>query len=295
MMRVLLVGSGGQLGRALRAANWPAGSALIAIDRSTLDVTEADSSARALAHWQPDVVINAAAYTAVDRAESEPEAAFATNRDGPDRLAAACAEHGAALVHVSTDYVFDGDSDRPWQPAAPVRPINVYGASKAAGEEAIRRTLKRHVIVRTAWLHAGHGQNFVATMLRAGRGHARLQVVTDQIGAPTPACDLAAALVQVAWRLHNNQGAYGSYHFCGEPAVSWHGFAEAIFDTAALFGYPRPEIAGISSDQWPTAAPRPRYSVLDCSTLRSDYGISPADWRTRLPTNVAALIAETPR
>ena len=289
-MRVLLVGSGGQLGRALRAAEWPPGSALIALDRHALDITEPDAPAREIARWRPDVVVNAAAYTAVDRAESEPAAAFAANRDGPAHLAAACAAEGAALVHLSTDYVFDGESDRPWRPSDPVRPLGVYGKSKAAGEEAVRQALKRHVIVRTAWLHAAHGHNFVATMLRAGRSAERLRIVNDQIGAPTPAADLARALSRIADRIHAGHGAYGTYHFCAEPAVSWHGFADAIFDTAARYGYPKPELAGIPSDQWPTAAPRPCYSVLDCSTLQSDYGVSRSDWRTRLPAIVAALV-----
>lgn len=293
-MRILLVGAGGQLGRALRATDWPAATELIALDRKALDIADSSAPDREIGRWTPDVVVNAGAYTAVDRAETEPDAAFAANRDGPGRLAAACAAVGAALVHVSTDYVFDGEADRPWMPDDPVRPLGVYGASKAAGETAVRRALDRHVIVRTAWLHAGHGTSFVAKMLRAGRTQPQIQVVDDQIGAPTPAADLASALATVAGRLHDRSGAFGTYHFCGGPAASWHGFAEAIFDAAERLGYPRPALTGIASDRWPTAAPRPRYSVLDCSTLERDYGVSQADWRVRLPATVAEQMARGP-
>lgn len=290
-MRVLIVGAGGQLGRALRATDWPCATALVALDRGVLDVADPDAVAREVTGWHPDIVINAAAYTAVERAESAPEAAFAVNRDGPGHLAAACRAVGAALVHVSTDYVFDGAANRPWQPDDPVRPLGVYGASKAGGEDAVRAALDRHVIVRTAWLHAGHGHNFVATMLRAGRAHRQLRVVNDQIGAPTPAAELASALATIAARIGAATGAFGTYHYCAGPAVSWHGFAEAIFEAAGGLGFPKPKVAAIASDQWPTAAPRPRYAVLDCSTLERDYRIRPPDWRTRLPATVAALIA----
>jgi dTDP-4-dehydrorhamnose reductase len=290
-MRVVVTGMNGQVGRELRAADWPQSIQLIALDRAGLDVGDPDAVAEVTAATHPDVVINAAAYTAVDRAEEEPEAAYRANRDGPAALAAACADQGAALVHLSTDYVFDGSGTRPWHVDDPVRPLGVYGRSKAAGEEAVRETLDRHVIVRTAWVHAPHGHNFVRTILRVGAERADLKVVGDQRGCPTAAGDIAAALVTIAGRIADGQGRFGTYHFCGQPAVSWHAFAETIFTLAEPFTARRPRVACITSADWPTPVTRPANSVLDCSTLKADYGIWQPDWRVSLKPVVARLLA----
>jgi dTDP-4-dehydrorhamnose reductase len=290
-MRFLVTGAQGQVGRALAAAAWPEGAQVAVHGRDRLDITDPQAVAAALDEARPDVVVNAAAYTAVDQAEAEPETAFAANRDGPAQLARACRDRGAALLHLSTDYVFDGTKDAPWREDDPVRPLGVYGHSKAEGEAAVRAALDRHVILRTAWVHSAGGHNFVRTMLRVGAQRDRLQVVDDQVGCPTAAADIAAALIAIADRIARGDGRFGTYHFCGDEAVSWHGFATAIFDLAAAHWGRRPEVARITSDQWPTPAQRPANSVLDCAALARDYGIPAADWRSSLRTIVAALLA----
>lgn len=294
-MRVLVTGANGQVGRELAAATWPAQTELEVHGRDTLDIADRASVEDRVAAARPDVVINAAAYTAVDKAEEEPEAAFRANRDGPANLARACQTHGAALLHVSTDYVFDGTKDGAWAESDPVRPLGTYGRSKADGEQAVRAALERHVILRTAWVHSRHGHNFVRTMLRVGAQRDQMQVVDDQIGCPTAAADIAAALIAIARQLVDGPAHYGTYHFCGREPVSWHGFAEAIFDLAAPHWGRRPAVAKITSDQWPTPTERPANSVLDCQALGRDYGIPAADWRSSLRPIVQALLAEQDR
>lgn len=290
-MRVVLTGAGGQVGQALRAAAWPRGTTLIALDRRALDITDAPAVRTAFALWRPDAVINTAAYTDVDRAEQELDAAFAINRDGAGVLASACAACDAVLLQLSTDYVFDGHKPTAWQPDDPAAPLGAYGRSKAAGETAVRAALDRHVIVRTAWLHGIQGKNFVRTMLRAGEQKSHLKVVSDQVGGPTSADDLAQALIAIALQVTAAQGRFGTYHFCGVPYVSWYEFAEAIFARAEKTWGRRPHVAPITSEQWPTAAPRPKNSVLDCQTLARDYGVRQPDWRIGLDHLVARLLA----
>jgi dTDP-4-dehydrorhamnose reductase len=281
----------GQVGRELRAAAWPEASELIAMDRTALDVAAAAHLPTVLDTLAPDVVVNAAAYTAVDRAEDEPGAAYRANRDGPAALAAACAERGTALVHLSTDYVFDGRKTGSWTPTDAVAPLGTYGASKAAGEAAVRDRLDCHIILRTAWVHSDYGHNFVKTMLRAGAERDDLRVVGDQIGGPTAASDIAAALVELAGRIVDSRDGFGTYHFCGRPPVSWHGFAEAIFDIAEPIWGRRPRLTEITSADWPTPAARPANSVLDCTALMRDHGIAQPDWRESLKPVVARLLA----
>ena len=292
-MRVLVTGMNGQVGRELRAAVWPEASELIAMDRTALDLASAARMSPLFDSLAPDVVVNAAAYTAVDRAEDEPDTAYQVNRDGPAALATACAERGTALVHLSTDYVFDGSKTRPWTPADPVAPLGVYGASKAAGEAAVRERLDRHIILRTAWVHSDHGHNFVKTMLRAGAERDELKVVGDQIGGPTAASDIAAALVTLTGKIADSRDGFGTYHFCGDPPVSWHGFARAIIDVAAPIWGRRPTLTEITSADWPTPAARPANSVLDCTSLLRDHGISQPDWRKSLKPVVARLLAQS--
>ena len=290
-MRILVTGMNGQVGRELRAADWPAGAHLIAFDRDALDLGDKQTVAARVAEVAPDVVINAAAYTAVDRAEDEPETAYRVNRDGPAALAAACEDSGAALVHISTDYVFDGTKDGPWTPEDTVRPLGTYGASKAAGEDAVRASVERHVILRTAWVHAAHGHNFVRTMLKHGAQKDQLKVVGDQFGGPTAADDIAAALVGIADHIVQGKTHWGTYHFCGAPRASWYDFAQAVFDRAEPVWGRRPEVARITSAEWPTPVTRPANSVLDCMRLKADYGIEQPDWRARLTAIVARLVA----
>src|SRR5947208_6432633 len=232
-MKLLVLGAGGQVGRELCRRAWPAGYRLATFDRSDVDITREDSIAAAMQRERPDMVINAAAYTAVDRAETEPDAAWAANCTGPAQLAATCREAAVPLIHISTDYVFDGSKAGPYREDDPVNPLGVYGRCKEAGDRAIREALAEHVILRTAWVYSAHGHNFVKTMLRLAGERPVLRVVADQTGAPTGAADLAAAIARIAQRVvAGNAGrdvdCWGTYHFTGAGAVTWHGFAEAI-------------------------------------------------------------------
>src|SRR6266404_1033325 len=234
-MKLLVLGAGGQVGRELCRREWPAGYRLAAFDRGDIDITREDSIAAGMRRERPDMVINAAAYTAVDRAESEPAAAWAVNCTGPAQLAAACREAAVPLIHISTDYVFDGSKHGPYREDDPVNPLGVYGRSKEAGDRAVREGLPEHVIVRTAWVYSAQGHNFVRTMLRLAADRPVLRVVADQIGSPTSAADAAAAIATIVQRLAVGDRNWGTYHFAGGGAVTWHGFAEAIFELAAAW------------------------------------------------------------
>ncbi|RMH51366.1 MAG: dTDP-4-dehydrorhamnose reductase [Zetaproteobacteria bacterium] len=284
-MRLLITGAGGQLGRAL--VRQGAAHQLQALGRDALDITDRAAVDRAMAAFTPDVVINAAAWTDVDRAEAEAERAFAVNRDGAANLAAACADHGAVLIHISTDYVFDGSADRPWREEDPPAPLNTYGASKLAGEEAVRAILERHYIVRTSWLISGYGRNFATTILRLGMEREHLSVVDDQTGAPTTTEALARALL----RMIDRRGAdWGTYHFCQPEPTSWFGLACALFEAARAQGAPPlARLQPISSAEYPTPARRPSWSVLDCSKFRRTIDDVIPPWRAGLAEIVAAM------
>lgn len=282
-MRVLVTGRGGQLGRELRRAAWPGGFEVHAPPESELDVTDAAQVARAFENIEPELVVNAAAYTAVDRAEEESQQAFAANRDGAELLARHAARVGAALVHVSTDYVFDGTKSGAYTEDDPIAPLGVYGASKAAGEERVRAVLDEHVIVRTSWVFSAHGHNFVKTMLRLGAERALLRVVDDQRGKPTPAADLARVLVAVTERIASgDRSHFGTYHYAGTPVTTWYGFAESIFELWAVRGKRRPRLEPIPASAYPTLALRPTNSELDCHRLLDAFGVEQRPWRAGL-------------
>src|SRR5437870_3460796 len=209
-MKLLVLGAGGQVGRELCRREWPAGYRLAAFDRGDVDITREDSIAAAMQRERPDMVIDAAAYTAVDGAESEPDAAWAANCTGPAQLAAACREAAIPLNHISTDYVFDGSKPAPYREDDPVNPLGVYGRSKEAGDRAISEALAEHVILRTAWVYSAHGHNFVKTMLRLGGERPVLRVVADQTGSPTSAADIAAAIAAVVRQVGAGQGRWGT-------------------------------------------------------------------------------------
>lgn len=290
---LLVTGAAGQVGREIVRAPAAAGFSLVAFDRIGLDITNRSAVMQAIAQVQPAVVINAAAYTAVDKAESEPEAAFAINRDGPAYLAEACAVQGAALLHISTDYVFDGAKSGPWVEDDPVSPLNIYGLSKAAGEAAIRERLERHLTVRTSWVYGAlGGGNFVKTMLRLGGERDRLTIVADQHGCPTAAADLAAALLTLAGRLVCDPVVpWGIMHAAGQGETTWHGFARAIFAGAAARGARTPvEVAAIPSVSYPTPAQRPANSVLACTRLHRQFGIILPPWAQSLDSVLDELI-----
>ncbi len=291
--RILVIGRNGQLAVSLSRLVWPAGAAVVCRGRDDFDLTDQESTLALVRAERPAVIINAAAYTAVDRAESEPEAAYALNRDGPAHLAASAAAVGVPLIHVSTDYVFDGGKSSPWTEDDPVAPLGVYGASKAAGEQAVRERLDAHLIIRTSWVHAPFGTNFVRTMLRLGRERPELGVVDDQIGRPTYAPDLAQALATLAMTLvHGRRDGFGTFHLDGggEP-VSWYGFATAIFARAAAQGSPTPHLRPITTAEYPTPARRPANSVLSSARIRAVHGLELRPWPAALDDSLGELLA----
>ena len=282
-MNILLTGADGQVGREL-AARLCGRVNLLAANRAALDITNRDAVFQAASSFRPDLIINAAAYTAVDKAESDANTAYAVNRDAVRHLAEAAAAHGAAVLHISTDYVFDGAADAPYRETDPVNPQSVYGKSKLAGEEALA-ACPRHIILRTAWVFGTHGGNFVKTMLRLGRERDSLGIVADQYGAPTPAAAIADALVAIADAVRQPGFAnWGIYHYSGSPYTSWHGFAERIFQAAAAQGIlpAVPQLNAIATADYPTPARRPANSRLDCGKIQNTFGIKPADWQAAL-------------
>jgi dTDP-4-dehydrorhamnose reductase len=295
-MKVLVFGAGGQIGHEICRAGWPAGFDLVALDRNASDITKAAEVGAVIAQRRPDLVINLAAYTAVDRAESEPEAAWAVNSAGAAHIAAACGESRSALIHLSTDYVFDGRKSGTYREEDEVNPLSVYGRSKEAGERAVRAAAAHHIILRTAWVYGAQGTNFVETMLRFGAERPVLRVVADQRGCPTAAADIASALIAIAEQISQGRANWGTFHFTAAGATSWHGFAEEIFDLATRFGaWPlgsRPRVEPITTEQYPTPAQRPLNSVLDCRKIAEAFGISAPPWRTSLAAVVRELLGQ---
>ena len=292
-MKLLVVGAGGQVGHELCRFAWPAGSRLAAFGHDGVDITSRTAVAAAVAREQPDIVINAAAYTAVDRAESETDKAWAGNCTGPLNLAAVCGDAGIPLIHLSTDYVFDGGKEGAYREDDAVKPLGAYGQSKEAGERAVRGLLPQHVILRTAWVYSAHGHNFVKTMLRLAEGRPVLRVVADQVGSPTSAADIAAAIATVVRQIEAGKGCWGTYNFAGAGAVSWHGFAEAIFELATPWRGPPPRVEPITTAQYPTPARRPANSVLDCRRIAEAFGIVPRPWRDALAEVIGEIYAQS--
>lgn len=309
-MKILLLGANGQVGHALRGALAPMGH-VIATTRSGILDADADAQgvaceradfdrpetlAELVARIAPDAVVNAAAYTAVDRAESEPDAAFRANADAPAALAAACACAGIPLIHYSTDYVFDGTATRPYREDDATAPLGVYGASKLAGETAIRASGARHAILRTAWVYAAHGKNFMRTMLRLAAERDELRVVADQVGSPTSADWIAAATVPVLRAmLDDAAGSVGVRHLTAAGQTTWHGFASAIVAKAHARGMiaRAPVVTPISTVDYPTPARRPAYSVLDNGRLAAELGLPWPQWSDELDRVLASRPAAT--
>ena len=274
MQGLLVFGRSGQLATEL-AGIAPGATFLGRGDADLSDPAACEAAIRAAA---PRAVVNAAAYTAVDRAESEAELACRINAEAPAAMARACADLGIPFLHVSTDYVFDGSSDTPRAEDAPTGPLGVYGATKLAGEQAIAKAGGQWAVMRTSWVFSSHGANFVKTMLRLGAERDRLTIVDDQIGGPTPAADIAAAALAMIEAMLADPAKGGLYHFAGAPDTSWAGFAQEIFARAGL----TPEVAGIPTSDYPTPARRPLNSRLDCTRISRDFGISRPDWREGL-------------
>jgi dTDP-4-dehydrorhamnose reductase len=291
---LVVFGRSGQIGSELARAPLPAGVRLSSIGREEVELSgSAAAIAAALnrhaAGASPVVVVNAAGYTAVDRAESDEAACHAANSQGAAAIASACAKRGFPLIHLSTDYVFDGRKSEAYREDDPVGPMSVYGRTKLLGEEAVRRSTTAHVIIRTAWVYSPFGSNFVKTMLRLSRERPELAIVDDQRGCPTAAKDIAEAVVSIASQLASGKAdGYGTLHYCGRGACTWYEFAREIFAHAARFGHPVPSLRPIASAEYPTAARRPANSVLDCSKIRAVYNIETRPWQAA----VAACIDE---
>ncbi|WP_309612131.1 dTDP-4-dehydrorhamnose reductase [Sphingomonas sp.] len=291
MREVLVTGGRGQLGQALQRAHWPDGWRTIAPLRDELDLADSAALDQFVRSRQWAAVINAAAYTAVDRAEEEPVEAWRSNALVPAALAAACRRANSLLIHLSTDYVFDGSAAGARDVGDTTGPIGVYGASKLGGELAVRSGCPRHVIIRTSWLVSPYGSNFIRTMLRLGQDRARVGIVADQHGSPTSANDLAAAIVRIAVGLDADPAApAGTYHFSNEGATDWHEFAAAIFAGSAARGGPSAAVDAISTADFPTAARRPANSLLSSAAITRDWDIRPRPWRDALEDILDELI-----
>lgn len=280
-MRVLVTGCNGQVGYFLtEILSNTENVVLLAVDREELDITNQDAVNTAVQNFKPTIIINAAAHTAVDKAEDEVELSFAINSDGPKYLAEAAKEVDAAILHISTDYVFEGNKVGEYFESDETNPQGVYGASKLAGEIAVAESCDRHVILRTAWVFGEHGNNFVKTMLRLAATRNELSIVGDQFGGPTYAGDIAKALVEIAKTISNDKSVeYGVYHYSGLPHVSWYEFADAIFDAAVKECIVnKPMLSSIATDQYPTPAKRPSNSKLSTRKINEAFAIQASDW-----------------
>lgn len=288
---VLVFGAGGQLGRELTRRPAPHGFAVAGLTHADADIADRDAVRRAVAQHRPEIVINAAAYTAVDKAETDVERAFAVNEAAAHHVAVAANDAGAALIHFSTDYVFDGCKSGPYVEDDPVAPMSAYGRSKEAGERAVRETASRHVILRTAWVYATHGHNFLRTMLRLARERDMVRVVADQHGTPTSAADLADATLALLPKLQAAHASFGTFHLTNSGRTTWHGFAQAIFAGLARKGLRAPGLEAITTADYPTPARRPAMSVLDCGKIERIYGLRLRPWEAAVDEALDALLA----
>lgn len=285
-MRVLITGCYGQVGSCLtKQLTNNESTAVLALDREHLDITNQDAVHAAVAEFKPSIIINAAAHTAVDKAEEEVELSYAINRDGPKHLAQAAQSVGAAMLHISTDYVFEGNKAGEYVETDATNPQGVYGESKLAGEIAVAEACDKHIILRTAWVFGESGNNFVKTMLRLGENRDALSIVGDQFGGPTYAGDIANTLIQIAKRINQGDAVeYGVYHYSGLPHVSWFDFADAIFDVAVEQGVleKKPRLTSITTDQYPTPAKRPSNSRLSTEKITLGLSVKASDWKAAL-------------
>lgn len=282
-MKILMFGKTGQVAtEVLRRAG---DIEVEALDRAAADQTDPAACAALVANTDADIILNAAAYTAVDKAEEDEATAAIVNGETPAALAHTAAARNIPFLHISTDYVFDGSGETPWREDDRTAPLGAYGWTKLAGETGVMAAGGPHAILRTSWVFSAHGGNFVKTMLRLGAERDALTIVDDQIGGPTAAGDIAAALLTIARAFHGGKGVSGVYHFAGAPAVSWRQFAEAIFDEAGLIVAATP----IPTSDYPTPAKRPLNSRLDCAKIKADYGVDQPDWRASLKQVIGDL------
>ena len=288
---LLVLGAGGQLGQEMIDLARERGIEALGLDRAALDITDAAAVAQALEVARPSLILNAAAYTGVDRAEGEPEAAWAANAHGAEAVARGAAKIGAPLVHISTDYVFDGRKHGAYVENDPISPLGAYGASKAEGEKRVRALTPNHVILRTGWVFGKYGANFLKTVMRLVRDSDRLRIVADQRGTPTATRDVAEATLAVRTALAEGRGNWGTYHFAGGAVTTWHGFAEAIVAEQAKATGRAPAVEPVATRDYPTAARRPANSELDSSLFAATFGYRAEPWRDRMIETVKILLA----
>jgi dTDP-4-dehydrorhamnose reductase len=292
---ILVFGGNGQLGHELTRLAAARGIPMHALSHDEADIADRGAVTAALERWKPETVVNAAAYTKVDLAETNAEEARKGNEIGPEVLAGACAAAGIPMVHVSTDYVFDGTKPDAYRETDPVRPISVYGRSKAAGEDAVRRNLKHHVILRTAWVYSEFGQNFLKTMLRLAETRNELRVVADQQGSPTSAQEITEAILHIVPALLRDQTLSGTYHFTSDGFTTWHGFASRVIEIAAPITGRNPRVIPITTADYPTAAKRPANSRLDSRLFIETFGFAPRHWTEGVDATTRTLVAAEKR
>ena len=287
---MILVFGKGQLGQELGLLAARRGVSLATLAHADVDIGDSNAVAKVIMAHSPALVVNAAAYTKVDAAESEPERALRANVIGPTNIAAACARIDRPLIHISTDYVFDGTKTTAYVEDDPIAPLSVYGHSKAEGEAAIRASGAQHVILRSSWIYGAHGANFLKTILRLSVELKELRIVADQRGCPTATIDLAEAILVVATRLYGDTAISGTFHFAGRGETSWHGFASAIVNAQARFTGRLPIVIPIPSIEYSTPAQRPANSALDCARFTETFGLAAAPWQDRTQQVVAELL-----
>lgn len=293
-MKVLLLGGTGQVGSEIRDICHREGITCIAPSSAEMDITNKTSVDTVIEkNILLDFIINASAYTAVDKAEDDVELAYKINRDGPRYLAEACSCHTIPLIHISTDYVFDGRASTPYKEDDPTAALGVYGQSKLEGEQAIRSSITEHIILRTAWVYGANGNNFVKTMLKLGRQHPELKVVNDQMGCPTAAADIAQTVIAMIQQLATQtKERWGTYHYCSANSTHWADFAKAIFEQAKTIdaNYPCVSVLPISSNEYPSKAARPGYSVLDCSKIEHSFAVTSPIWQKSLKHVISNIL-----
>lgn len=289
--RIMLLGASGQVGQALQAETLPPHWELGLYGHKELDITNHSAVRDAVQSYRPALIVNAAAMTAVDKAEQDEDAAMAVNFAGPAMLAAQASALDIPLIHLSTDYVFDGDMDRPYLPDDPMNPLNAYGRSKLMGEEAVRHELAWHVILRISWVISAYSNNILTNTLKMIDTRDELRMVTDQFGAPTAAPDVAAAIITIAKAILNGKAdGFGTFHLCGAPPCTRYEMAEAIMAAYAPYTARRPKITPTVSAEFSNFAPRPRYSALDCAKIRAVYGIEQRPWQDGLAVAIRQLM-----
>jgi len=291
-MKLLIIGSKGQLGSELVIECKRNDFSFLDLDLPEFNITDPAQVEKTVADFKPSIVINASAYTNVDEAETDPEIVFSVNSDGPANLAVPCDKNRIPIIHVSTDYVFDGSKGQPYTESDPVSPLGVYGKSKEEGESKLRSILNQHIILRTSWLYGTYGNNFVKTMLKLGNEKEILKVVSDQYGSPTCAADLAEAVVNISKQISlNPKIAWGTYHYCGHGVTTWHKFAKAIFEIAGQYhNYKVTSVEAITTAQYPARTKRPAFSALDCNLIKKHFGINTKPWQGSLEKTIERIL-----